>query len=187
MTRNDYQLLKLVGSVSLIRGRKKLQKLIFIMNHLGFQIEDRFFMHYYGPYSADLALQIDGLVEKRLIEEKKILSEYAYRITPDGEKQIELFEKIMVDSRYVSHLNKMAEKFKEFQTHNTFPLELASTILFWTDWGKNYAEAVYVTETQKNVKRTNKVFREAIEIFHKVNSVRNFSHNKLNLEPKSNL
>jgi uncharacterized protein YwgA len=173
MIRDEYYILRLIKSASPIRGRKKLQKLFFIMKYMDLPVNDRFFMHYYGPYSADLALQLDEYVKKCLLQEKRDFPEYSYHITEEGKKEVELYEKTMRDPVLISKSKNWERMFKLLSTSNTYQLELASTILYWVDWGKSLEEAMRITEAQKHTKRSSRVFQEAIALQRKIVAAKN--------------
>lgn len=53
MTR--YQLAKLVEWAGELRSRKRLQKVVYLLQAAGAPIEAEFTLHHYGPYSFDVA------------------------------------------------------------------------------------------------------------------------------------
>jgi uncharacterized protein YwgA len=53
---NDYWLAKLIASVEEVDSRKRLQKSIYLLQFLkGFPLKLDYFLHFYGPYSWELA------------------------------------------------------------------------------------------------------------------------------------
>lgn len=54
------QLLVTAGEV---RGRKKLQKMVFIAQSLGYPFSEPFHLHVWGPYSEVLAVKVKEMVE----------------------------------------------------------------------------------------------------------------------------
>jgi uncharacterized protein YwgA len=51
MTR--YQLAKLVEWAGTLRTRKRLQKVVFMLQAAGCPFDDGFGLHHFGPYSSD--------------------------------------------------------------------------------------------------------------------------------------
>ena len=146
ITQQDYILLKFINSVSLVRGRVRLQKAFYLLQYMGLNIDDRFSMHYYGPYSADLALRIDSLVSNGYIEEGGSAREYKYNISEPGKAAIARIEN--------EHLTDLLDpdwinKFKALSKERVSDLERAATILFWLDWGKNFKDALKASQLQK--------------------------------------
>jgi uncharacterized protein YwgA len=46
-----------------IRGRKKLQKMVFIAQHLGYAFSESFDLHVWGPYSEVLAVKLKEMTD----------------------------------------------------------------------------------------------------------------------------
>lgn len=61
-------LLKVLGRVA---GRKKFQKLVHILQHLGYPFSERFEYSYYGMYSQELRGELDALASDDLIAEEQ--------------------------------------------------------------------------------------------------------------------
>jgi len=148
MTKQEYYLLKLIVSEGEIRGRKRLQKLFYLLQYIGCPIEYRFIMHYYGPYSPDLALQVDSLVEKGLIQED-ISIEIKYRATEKGSAEINTIDSIDANKAVVEEVSGWASIFRHLDNNTATDLEISSTILFWMDWGRNKEDAIKATSAQK--------------------------------------
>ncbi len=56
----DYWLAKLISSITEVDSRKRLQKSIYLLQRAGCPLRFSYILHYYGPYSFDLA----GLIEQ---------------------------------------------------------------------------------------------------------------------------
>ena len=72
-------LLKLAGNK--IEGRTKFQKLIYILKNHGVDFSEKFKYHHYGPYSLDLQLEIEELVDSGEIKETSA-NPYVYKLDP---------------------------------------------------------------------------------------------------------
>lgn len=62
-------LLQLLNVVGRIEGRKRLQKMVHILQELGFGFQERFQYSFYGMYSLQLKAEVDVLKEEGLIAE----------------------------------------------------------------------------------------------------------------------
>ena len=63
---------KLVAELEEIKGRKKLQKIVHLLQAKGFDdFDQNFVLYYYGPFSRRLASQLDFLGRVELVKEKK--------------------------------------------------------------------------------------------------------------------
>ncbi len=75
----------LVAGLGEVHGRKKLQKIAFLLQSFGVPLPQRFFFHFYGPYSDHLANDIQWLVDAGWLREEARqtaagFSEYVYRV-----------------------------------------------------------------------------------------------------------
>ena len=90
-------LLELTGE---IEGRIKFQKIVYILQSKGFPFSFKYKYHHFGPYSVDLQLGIEELVDNNLIKEsgsdpyKYTLSE---QIPPKGNDKPFLKNKDIID------------------------------------------------------------------------------------------
>ncbi len=73
------KILALVSIANEIEGRTKFQKIVFILKSKGVKFHETFKYHYYGPFSADLQLEIEELVDRNLLNEKTSLP-YKYSL-----------------------------------------------------------------------------------------------------------
>src|SRR5690606_1826251 len=67
------QLLEAVGHVE---GRKKLQKMVHILQHFGAPFGFRYGYLHFGPYSSELQTQLEVFEEEELIEETPVQGYY---------------------------------------------------------------------------------------------------------------
>ena len=159
MTKEEYYLLKFVAAVRVLVGRKKLQKIIFLMKHGGLPIEDRFFWHYYGPYSADLALQIDTLVNKKWFDERHSSGGYTYKITKEGREVLEKIEGDKANRTVMGSVTPLIKKFCNLAEFRVADLEKAASVIYWYDICSRFKDAIYMAQLQKG-----RVSKTAIDI-----------------------
>ena len=92
----DYWLAKLISSVTEVDSRKRLQKSIYLLQQAGCPLQCDYILHYYGPYSFELAALIDQLDGAKIIEETPEAtgygSRYESRITEKGRKILHSIE-----------------------------------------------------------------------------------------------
>lgn len=109
-----------------IVGRKKLQKMLFILKKLNFPFREKYAFHFFGPYSEELTLQIEELYNLGLIEEVKenqgVYQQYRYQLSTSGQRFLKNFEFHLPDlDRLVSFLNNQSSRF----------LELVATVFYF--------------------------------------------------------
>lgn len=81
----------LLAALHEVRGRKKLQKIVYLLETFGAPFQVQFEFHFYGPYSEQLANEVQWLVDAGhvLETEKKSAgySEYTYQVGGDDPSQ----------------------------------------------------------------------------------------------------
>ncbi|WEG13061.1 YwgA family protein [Pullulanibacillus sp. KACC 23026] len=109
-----------------IIGRKKLQKIVFILKKLGYPFREKYGFHFFGPYSEELTLQTEELDNLGFLKETKEKQggyhQYRYELTPSGETFLQNFKFSFSGlDELVTHLNQQPSRF----------LELVSTALYF--------------------------------------------------------
>lgn len=85
-------LLRLVNTLGVIEGRKRLQKMVHILQELGAEFHERFQYSFYGMYSLQLKHEVDILKEDDLAEEFRVENSVALRGTEILTDLLEEFE-----------------------------------------------------------------------------------------------
>jgi uncharacterized protein YwgA len=70
----DAELKNLLGFFAVaktIKGRTRLQKMVFVLKKVGAPFKENFKLHFFGPYSLDLQCEVDELASLGMLEEKK--------------------------------------------------------------------------------------------------------------------
>lgn len=124
-----------------LQGRKRLQKVVFLLQGAGCPLGCRYTLHHFGPYSRDVADACDELVAAGLAEETGGPQEgsmtYTYNLTPatlgllpaGGDPALQEFESLG----------------RELIGAELWQLELGSTVLYFHgqtgDWEQALAKA----------------------------------------------
>lgn len=139
----DYWLAKLISSVTEVDSRKRLQKSIYLLQRAGCPLRCDYLLHYYGPYSFELAGLIDQLEGARIIEETpEQLSigvlRYRSKIAPRGRKVLDLFERTSEGHHAKSKIEAFIPRFQKLNNIEPWVLELAATVAYFheDDWTK---------------------------------------------------
>ena len=134
MFREHAKILRAIQCSGEIVGRKKLQKMIYIAKKLNFPFEEKFEFHFYGPYSEELTLQLEELINmgfmNEIKENKGSYFQYRYRLTESGEEFIKEWGVSESNPSLDDCLKSMNEKTPRF-------LELVSTVLYFESLPKN--------------------------------------------------
>lgn len=136
MLSNEYALIKLFASVEQITGRKKLQKMVYLLQQRGILYNQKFKYHHYGPYSYELQSQIDRLVEHQLLAEIYTDVTYSYNITAEGKLFLQKHEQV-----FNSAFDLPTDAVKKLVMTDTAVLEMASTYAYLLEMGYEQREA----------------------------------------------
>jgi uncharacterized protein YwgA len=122
-----------------LQGRKRLQKVVFLLKRAGCPITAEYTLHHYGPYSRDVADVCDEMVSAKLLQEQPG-TQYVYTLFPETFGFIEQARQ--------THGPQMAamDRFREIAVRllNTdlWLLELGSTILYFLGAGEDWEAAL---------------------------------------------
>jgi uncharacterized protein YwgA len=135
---NDYWLAKLICSVNEVDCRKRLQKSIYLLQLADCPLKCEYILHYYGPYSFELAGLIDQLDNAGIIHEEPLGTRYKVSITDTGRNVLSDFEKSQIGKTYSQKIKSFVTLFQELSKENVRVLELAATIAYFHngDWDK---------------------------------------------------
>lgn len=140
-----------------IQGRKRLQKMCFLLKCAGADVKIDFRLLHYGVFSTDVADVADELVLTGMVKEDiKPIGIYdtfqsIYQLPSDSEKIGELPEALR---DVVSQLNEFT----------TIELEVASTIAYFVNKGLSQSDALAETKKLKPSKAIRPVIRKAKKI-----------------------
>ena len=127
------QLLQLVGACKRIEGRKKLQKMVHILQSAGYTFEYPFSLHYHGPFSFELKAELDALCAEGIVREQHTVASGndfpQYDFQP-GEKLPEILSRVGADDSPA-----WAAAARELNGKPSHELEAISTLLFLKDRG----------------------------------------------------
>jgi len=131
----DYWLAKLVSSVGEVDSRKRLQKAIYLLQLHGSPLACDYILHYYGPYSFELASLIDQLNSAGIIEETPEplapgVVRYRSAVTEPGKKALNKFEQSDRGRQLHADIVPFITQFKDLNGKDPWVLELAATVAF---------------------------------------------------------
>lgn len=163
----DYWLAKLIGSVDAVDSRKRLQKSVYLLQLSGSPLACDYILHYYGPYSFELASLIDQLNGAGIIEEtpEPLASgvvRYRSVVKESGKKALAEFERTDQGRQLRAEIEPFIGQFKDLNSQDPWILELAATVAFYHkgDWN----EAQKQTASFKKVRQNDKKLVQAVEL-----------------------
>ena len=126
MLDNHAKLMQFFSVAENVTGRKKLQKMIYILQKCNIPFEEKYNFHFYGPYSEELTLRVEELCNLGFLhevkEDKSNYYQYNYTITEDGKEFLHQFALDM--PHYEEKVEKLKEKSSRF-------LELVATMFYF--------------------------------------------------------
>jgi uncharacterized protein YwgA len=109
-------LAKLISWAGTLHSRKKMQKVVFMLQAAGCPLDAEFYLHLYGTYSEDVARLTDEMVRKGLLEEETKPtpsgSQYSYRLSDQISQQMVELEETEDGKKRASELAPFEAKAK---------------------------------------------------------------------------
>ncbi|UFT98991.1 YwgA family protein [Radiobacillus kanasensis] len=165
MLENHAKLIQFFSVSDELVGRKKLQKMIYILKKNNIPFEEKYEFHFYGPYSEELTLRIEELCNLGFLSETKEdrsnYYQYRYKVTEQGQSFLDQF------NIELPPLGQMVSKMKEKSSRF---LELVSTILYFDNLSKDEVEEKVQT-VKKKQNYTADDLEEAWSFIHEMNQL----------------
>jgi len=161
----DYWLAKLIGSVTEgVDSRKRLQKSIYLLQqHKDCPLHFNYILHYYGPYSFELAGLIDQLKGAEIIDELPELTgfgdaRYRSKISDKGKRVLKKFQESKTGKDVDKKIRPFVPLFEKLNKEDLWILELAATIAYfyegdWTEAQKKTATFKKLSKNDSNLKK----------------------------------
>lgn len=88
MLQEHARIVDFIATAEGVTGRKKLQKMVYIMKKLNVPFKEKYEFHIYGPYSEELTARIEELCDmgflSEALEDKGSYVQYKYAVTDEG-------------------------------------------------------------------------------------------------------
>src|SRR5262245_4108 len=149
-TMTRYQLAKLIEWAGTLRTRKKMQKVVFLLQAAGCPYGADFGLHHYGPYSQDLARLADEMVRQGLLREGSTGQEYHYTLSEDARAKLAEFESGSEGATAVGGVAPFAECARRLLAVEVKELEVAATVAFFRRQGHEWPAALEKTRLFKS-------------------------------------
>lgn len=146
MLTNHAKLMHFFQIAKEVTGRKKLQKMIYILQKCKVPFEEKYEFHFYGPYSEELTLRTEELCNLGFVDEvkedKSNYYQYNYTITENGQAFLEQFTLDMPEiEEQVGLLKNKSSRF----------LELVSTMMYFDDLSRDdVAQKIHTVKPKQN-------------------------------------
>lgn len=140
-----FQLTRLVQLVGTIDARKRMQKLVYMLQVAGCQFNAGYYLHRFGPYSQDVAQLTAELVDGDILEEIQCAnaagSQYGYRLTTRGALQLAAAEHSDSGKAQDENITRYRDLAIDLASKGLWELEVASTIVYYYQLEQDWAAA----------------------------------------------
>jgi len=144
-----YQLAKLILMAGGLQSRKRLQKTVHLLQAAGCPLGLGFRLHYYGPYSRELADTVDRMTRAGVLvetpRETQVGTQYDYKFDEQMRESLEAYERTPHGEAAKEELETYEELLKTLSDTPPRVLELASTVVAFREAGLGWDEALAET------------------------------------------
>lgn len=149
-----------------VNGRKKLQKIVYLANSMGWNAFNDYRFHLYGPYSEDLLAEVQDLESAGFVEVEEVdyLDNpfYRHRITDDGRVLLEELQNEM-DGSLIQRTRELAAELDEYSSDQ---LELMASLYYLKRKSPELTNEQLVTKLGKlKPQFSEELIRNALVIF----------------------
>ncbi|QEH35275.1 hypothetical protein OJF2_38230 [Aquisphaera giovannonii] len=142
---NRYQLAKVVNWAGTLETRKRMQKVIYLLQVAGCPLGASYTLHHYGPYSQDVARLTDEMVQAGLLTERTtsngVGQQYSYSLSDAASRNLTELES-SASRGPSSGLDAILSEKRWLLEQDLKDLEYASTIVFFRQQGHDWPSAV---------------------------------------------
>lgn len=149
MLQEHAKIVDFIATAEGITGRKKMQKMIYILKKLGVPFQEKYEFHIYGPYSEELTARVEELCDMGFLseerEDKGSYVQYKYAVTQEGNDFRGTLKESILDSPEVAgKLNGKSSRF----------LELTATLLYFDHMEREeQIEKLHIVKAKLNFTR----------------------------------
>jgi hypothetical protein len=127
--------LSIFSAVGKVHGRKKVQKMVHLLKLAGARMPFKYEYHHYGPYSAELQMELSSLDREGYLHESIVDETYVYEMTDKGREFKEQLDRlgftVSIDKELIETMARQSSQF----------LEMVSTYAYLVDAGYKPDEA----------------------------------------------
>jgi hypothetical protein len=163
-----YQIAKLVQWGGTVRSRKRMQKVVYLLQFAGCPFDADFELHLHGPYSQDVAGLTDQMTAQGLLKETTASTpsgeQYNYELTELADTSLRDLESHPGGYPPAGEIAPFEGLATRLLDMDPGMLELASTIAFFRRQGKPWSEALERTCRFKNLSENSSSLQQALEL-----------------------
>ena len=169
---NRYQLAKIVDWAGTLDTRKRMQKVIYLLQVADCPLGADYTLHHYGPYSHDVARVTDEMVQASLLVEKTtsnaVGQQYSYSLSESARSSLAEFEATPAGQALAAALDPVLSKSHWLLRADLRELEYAATIVFFRKQGHDWPLAVEKMCQFKGLTNTDPAVKRATDLAHRI-------------------
>lgn len=143
---NRYQLAKIVDWAGMLETRKRMQKVVYLLQVAGCPLDANYALHHYGPYSNDVARLTDEMVQAKLLDEttssNSVGQQYSYSLSDSARSSLADFESTPAGKAEAAKLDDALSGKRWLLEQDLKDLEYAATIVFFRAQGHEWPLAI---------------------------------------------
>jgi uncharacterized protein YwgA len=125
-------ILSSLRAVEPFQGRTRAQKILYLANICGWNVIDDYRYYNYGPYSDEVATELDnshtnGWVEERAFQTHDENIAYSYVLTKPGRRVADNLAARLDDPKFVQRTQNLVRELHKFSSED---LEIMATLVF---------------------------------------------------------
>jgi uncharacterized protein YwgA len=153
MTR--YELAKLVSWADTLHSRKRLQKVVFLLQAAGCPLNADFILHHFGPYSEHVSRLTDELVRLDLLKEaatdNSVGQQYSYRLSERAREKMRHLEESKQGRLMAEQMAPFETMAKGLLREDLKDLEVAATVMYFRKQRLDWPQATEKACAFKNI------------------------------------
>jgi uncharacterized protein YwgA len=169
---NRYELAKIVEWAGTLNSRKRMQKVVYLLQAAGCPLEAKFILHHYGPYSHEVAALTDEMVGAKLLNESHesgtFGERYSYDLSAAAGLNVAEFERTPEGLERLRELSVYEATARGLLEADLKDLEVASTIVFFRKQGHDWPIAIEKSCRFKDLAEGSPAVREAEELARRI-------------------
>lgn len=141
-----YQLAKIVNWAGTLETRKRMQKVVYLLQVAGCPLEVNYSLHHYGPYSQEVARLTDEMVQAGILSEtatrNAVGQQFSYSLSDSARNNLAVFESSPTGRTQAAQLDDSLRDKRWLLEQDLKELEYAATIVFFCQQGHDWASAI---------------------------------------------
>ena len=143
---NRYQLAKIVDWAGTLETRKRMQKVVYLLQVAGCPLGADYTLHHYGPYSQEVARLTDEMVQAGILTEmatrNAVGQQFSYSLSDSARGNLAVFESSPTGQAQAAQLDDFLSGKRWLLEQDLKELEYAATIVFFRKQGHAWPSAI---------------------------------------------